>query len=348
MIDGFTEKKPICIIAQEAGGIPVALMEGFKHLGVKADLFIYNKQLLVGTTLINRLCHRIADPGYQKDIECLFNKAISDLKDKLRADEYSAMVIMKGQHLTQENRFFLSKLQIPLIVWTYDSLSRAMAQLDVMSIADHIYCLDGGDAREYKGRSTWLPLGYNDEYFNKSDCTKDIDVLISGSIAGYYKKRKECIEKLGKSAISKKYNCVFIGTTGFRMKDMFVKTGNINWIEKRVSPKMLGEYQSRAKICINIHQDDGIWPVNLSFFSIPGSGSCQLAERKNYLCNFMEPEIEYEEFSDYDYLKKIELLMLDEERRVRITERGYLRSKTEHTMQARAREILKKIIMLGK
>ena len=337
------DHRKIHILAQEAGGIPEALRKGFEDCGVPATLCVYDERVFRRRSIPDRLAHRLKDPGYQDDIRRYFNEAVLDLRRTVEAGECRAVVIMKGNYLEQPGRYVLARMKIPLIQWTYDSLSRSPMQLDVMSLADHVYCLDGADTREYCGRDGWLPLGYNDHLFKKGAGDKDIDVLVSGSIGVLYRRRRELILKLGRSGIAREYNCVFIGTTGFRLKDCFINPGNLTWAAKRVPPKILGEYQARAKICVNIHQDDGTWPVNLSFFSIPGSASCQLLENRPYFRNFMSPGKDYEEFDEESYLEKIRFLLEDDERRERITENGYLLSAGGHTMKARAGLILKKI-----
>ena len=339
----ISKKMPVLIMALRTGAISEVLLKGFLNCGANAKLINYDEQVFKNTSIYHSIKRRIYDRGCEKQIEACFNNILSALKGEISGGEYRAIVIMKGHYLSRENRSYLSKIDIPLIVWTYDSISRAPMQVDVTTIADHIFCLDGGDARKFGKKASWLPLGYNDQLFRPSDDNKDIDVMISGAIGRLYNRRREFLVKLGQSYIAKNHKCIFIGTTGHKWNDSLIRLGSIEWIAKRVDAQLLGSYQARSKVCVNIHQDDGKWPVNLSFFSIPGSVSCQLAENKEYLKNFMEPGIDYEEFLDNEYLSKLEMLLKDDERRNKMAEQGYLKSKKYHTMSSRAREILRKI-----
>lgn len=337
-------KRPILILAQRAGRISEALRDGLIECGEDVELEVYDEKVFsTRKTLVDRLMHRILDPGYQNDLEFSFNDAILRRSGKLKQGFYRAVILMKGNYLHYECRNILTKIKAPIIVWAYDSVCRAPMQVDAMSIADHIYCLEDGDVRDYLGRSSWLPLGYNSMIFDRKEKPKDIDVFMSGAIGPLYKRRRDFLTRLGCSRIAKSRKCVFVGTTGFKLKDLLVNVGNISWAATHLPAEELADYQARAKICVNIHQDDGLRPVNLSFFSIPGSGSCQLAEKKAHLKLCLNPGKEYEEFADDEYLEKIEMLLQDDKLRMYITDQGYKRVRENYTMACRAEQIMRKI-----
>jgi hypothetical protein len=330
----------ILILAQEAGGIPNALERGFQKCGESAELYVYNENLCA-KGIFDRITHRLCDPGYQKDIMTLFNNTLHGLKNKILSDAYQAIIIMRGNYLDKDNENLLSAAKIPVIQWTYDSLCRAPMQRDVMKLADYVFYVDKEDTKETeKGKSEWLPLGYDDQVYIPSE-KKDIDVFMSGSIGPLYTKRKKFLEILGCSQTADNYNCAFIGSTGFRLSDSFVRAGKVEWIEKMVSPEVLAHYQARAKVCINIHQDDGKFSVNPSFFSIPGSRSCQLAENKQHLAEFLVPSKEFQEFDgDGDFIEKLQMLLENEENREKVSYQGFLKVKNHHTMVSRAKRII--------
>jgi len=346
MIDDFTEKKPICIIAQEAGGIPKGLKEGFEKSGCPVKLIIYNESLIdIKRSMVSRLWHRMSDPGYQRELKGAFNNCfeinMKDLIDGL----YDALIVMRGNYLSKNNRLMIENyIKAPLVTWLYDPIDSCPIQREIAELADYVICAEERDLAHYGEKSLWLPLGYNDNLYKMRDCERDIDVLISGSINHCYRKRRKVLELIGNSKIADKKRCVFIGSTGYSWSDMNVKIGNIFWAAKRVTPEALAEYQSRAKICINIHRDDCDKMINPSFFSIPGSGSCQIAEEKGHFRKFLVPGVEYMEYIDEkDMINVIEELLGDERKRNEISRHGHDKVKKEFTLEAQACK-LKKII----
>ncbi|HNQ77827.1 MAG TPA: glycosyltransferase [Acidobacteriota bacterium] len=235
-----------------------------------------------------------------------------------------------------------SRKELPLISWLYDPMDSCPMQREVASLADHVLCADGKDLALYRGKSSWCPLGYDDDVYGIKDVEKDIDLLISGSIGYFYRKRRAALEILGSSPEAKKLKCVFIGSTGSSFWDMRVRTGAFSWAAKRLQPQELAMYQSRAKICVNVHRDDCDKMVNPSFFSIPGSGSCQLAERRDHFGNFLSPGEDFIDFCGKDeLLEKVFNLLENDELRNHLTRNGYCKVKERHTMKERALRVEK-------
>lgn len=336
--------KPILIIAQEAGGIPFGLKKGFENLGFICLLETYDETIFSNKhSLIERIYHRIADPGYQKEIKLLFNKTVEKYGQEISDGGFSFVLIMRGNEIEEKNLNTLNRRKCNLFTYLYDPLTDSTIQKQCADISDFIFCADKKDCSLYKNNSCWLPLGYDDEVYFPSTEEKDIDIFISGSISNRYFKRREIVEKIGKSSIAKNKKIFFIGSTGFSLTDLKVNVGKINWIAKRVSHFEIANYQRRAKICVNIHRDDSDSIVNPSFFSIPGSGSCQIAEKRDSLKYFMTPEKEYVEFENFEQLIiLLEKLLEDEEKRNLISLNSFQKVKREHTLLCRAKYIIQK------
>ncbi len=350
MNNGQNDNKTILIFAHEAGGIPDGLAKGFCKLHCDCKLVVYNKQIVEKKhSLLDRIIHRLLDPGYENDVRMSFNKSIDYYKPFVVTGNSSAIIIMKGNRLNLKNRdVLLGRNNLPLITYLYDPLHECSMQKDCAEISDFIICVDNLDTLTFPNKSIWLPLGYDDEVYFPGNKEKDIDIFISGALGKKYTKRKEVIEELGKSSLAKKYKICLVGSTGFSLRDWRVKIGNINWIAKRVTPSILADFQRRAKVCINIHRDDSDFIVNPSFFSIPGSGSCQFAERKESLARFLKPEEEYVSFKSKDELiEKLSYFLTNEEERNNISLNGYNRVKREHTLFERAKIILEIIKSLN-
>jgi len=346
----LTENKPLLILAQEAGGIPLGLSNALKRMRVANNLCIYDKFLYEKHfSLINRIYHRLFDPGYSNDIKNYFNISLHSFSKEIRSNFYSSILIMRGNKLDNENEILLKERSVPLITYLYDPLSQIDLQKYCADLADFVIYVDLKDSHFYPQNSMWLPLGYDDEIYFPSNEEKDIDVFISGSISKRYSKRLSILKSLGKSIFAKKFKMCFIGSTGFSLSDLRVDLGGIEWIAKRVEPVNLAGYQRRAKICINIHRDDSDTIINPSFFSIPGSGSCQIAEKREVLARVLQPDSEYVDFSTNDELfEKLNELLLLKEKRDYIFQKGYERVRKEHTLKERAKQILQILNELNK
>jgi len=335
------------VLAHEAGGIPEGLRKGFLNAGSSCDLCVYNREVFKPHTLWSRAYHKFFDPGYQEDIRKLFNKYLKIYAEAIKERRYSSILVMRGNFLDKASKKLLSERTVPLIAWLYDPLSSTPLQEEVSKMADFVYCVWKSDCAVFPGHSEWLPLGYDDEIYKPSGNTKDIDILLSGSINSTYRKRRHVLEFLGRSGLSRKFRCVFVGSTGSSLKDFSVSIGNFDWLAKRVPPMELANLQSRARVCVNVHRDDSVDAINPSFFSIPGSGSCQLAEKKEHFREFLMPGEDYEEFDGEDELiGKLEILLNDEKKRVDIAMSGYEKARRNHSLKVRALKLLSKMAEL--
>lgn len=336
--------KPILILAQEAGGIPFGLKRAFCKLKREVILELYDEEVFFRKiNLVKRVYHRLFDRGYQKKIKDLFNKRFTIYSEQIKNGDFSLILVMRGNKLSKNNLEVLRKRKTLLFSYLYDPLKESPIQKECADLADYVLCVDREDLRTYEGKSFWLPLGYDDEIFYPGQKEKDIDVFFFGSIGNRYSKRRDFLKDLGKSKISKHFNCVFIGTTGFRERDFFIRHGNVKWLAKRVPPTLLAEYLRRSKICVNIHRDDSLSIVNPSFFMIAGSRCCQLAEKRDSLRFFMEPNRDYLEFQNYEEaLDLIEIVLKNRGLMEEISNNGFLKAKN-HTLTKRAEFIIKKM-----
>jgi len=343
-------KRNVLIIGPDTGGIPQSVTKAFRNLGWDADLFAYSPPHMSFFKLaINRL---VVDPNSNKAAINSFNESLrKGAIPLLKQKKFDFFLIVKGNYLDDDNKEIISNTKIPIILWTLDSLSRAPYQKNIADMAARTFYVDGGDIPGNDGgKSSWLPLGYDRDLYHPGLCFgKNMDVLLIGTVGGYYKRRLEILNKIAKSDLSKKWRCGFIGSTGTLTGTMSLyfhykirQTGTVQWISRRVSADELAKAISGSKICINIHQDDGITPVNPMFFAIPGTGTCMLAENKKHLHQWLKVGEEYVEFEDDDLLITIERLLNADKEREGIAYRGYEAS-LKHTFESRVTTILQRM-----
>ncbi|MBL0225451.1 MAG: glycosyltransferase [Geobacteraceae bacterium] len=263
----------------------------------------------------------------------------------IAANKPSLLLILKGSLVDKDNIQHLKNSSIPIVTWTYDSLERWPDQKSALELADYSFYVDGGDLPPGDKRAHWLPLGYDESIFSNQNISAiDCDILFVGSIKNLmYDRRRFFLRELVASRFAIEQKVTFIGTTGSRLNDWafrFSSRSNILW-KNRVPIAELAGHVSRAKICINIHQDDGLQSINPMFFAIGGAGSCQLAEKSTYFAQWLKLGSDYEEFEDSNFLESIEKLLKDDEYRLHIAKTGQITVSTHHTMTRRVENIIK-------
>jgi len=338
--------KKVVIVSPDTAYIPQSIAEGFRQKGWAATLHLFappGRQHLYQMAI-----DRFLDPHCDKIMRRAFNELLKlNVVSSLGANNPDLLLIIKGDRIDDDNREALIKSRVPIITWTLDSLSRAPYQKLLGEISRHIFYIDGGDVPLEATNASWLPLGYDDSIYRPDrELRKDIDVLLIGKLGHRYRHREFILDKLNGSQLARQTNCGFIGSTG-------TLTGNLNlyfkhclgrrtgvvWISKRIPAEQLAHQIARAKICINVHQDDGIMPVNPMFFAIPASGTCQMAERKSYLHRWLTPGKDYAEFDDGNFLDVLADLLADEKKQDAQRSNGY-NSTIENTFACRVNALL--------
>jgi hypothetical protein len=263
------------------------------------------------------------------------------LPDAKYGEANLARLYSRAPDYVEVNRRALREMEAVKVLWTYDSVGRYPGQDDVSEVMDQVFYMDGGDVRE--SRDHWLPLGFDDQLYRPSGEDPWYDVLFVGKLGRSYGLRRRYIGELGKCRGLRRYRVAAIGTTGQRLGDFIFRLGNpINWVAGRLPPAEYARHIAHTKICINVHQDDGAKPVNPTFFAIPGTGVCQVAENREYLAKWLEPGREYIAFNPADLCECVMELLENDTRRASVAESGYLRAVADHTFKSRVRYILER------
>lgn len=279
-----------------------------------------------------------------KQITSSFNKElIKQLTHKIQVEKPDFILFVKGNKLNKTTEKLIAEIKVPIILWTLDSVSRFPTQMSLGNFAKHIFVQDGVDVLNEK--FTWLPLGFDPRPYVPIDFNnKSLDVLMIGNIdLPNYKSRNDFVHKYLESELVKKYRCGFSGPIA-KYPDLSMKMGAIpNFVfTNRLSAKKYAEVISSAKICINIHQDDGDMPVNPSFFAISGAKVCQVAQDRAYLHQWLRPGVDYIETKTDSFLETVQSLLENIELMKTISENGYIESQNRHTFEARVKQIIDK------
>lgn len=322
--------KQVFIVGPETGNIPQSVAAAFKQKGWEARLFTFAPlrrqhlyQIAIG------LLH---DPHCRKAMVRAFNDLLREqVLPHLCSRKIDFLLILKGDCLDADNRDSLIRCNVPIITWTLDSLSRAPYQKLLGEISRHIFYIDGGDVPTNDKSASWLPLGFDDTIYRPHrEISKDLDILLIGKLGYRYRRREQFLRQLHNSSLVHRINCGLIGSTGVVSGNLFLylnhslrKKPGVVWLSRRIPAEQLACQIARAKVCINVHQDDGSMPINPMFFAIPATSTCQVAEQKPYLHQWLEPGKDYVEFKDEEFLDVLALLLSDEKKLATLSQNGY-------------------------
>lgn len=294
----------------------------------------YHRFGFMGGVSLNRIeaISRIFDQSVRSELIPLAKKIKPDL-----------IVMVIPFSLPESTQAELLKLDIPMVAWATDSIERYPGQMSVLPIVKKMFVMDGGNLNNEK--VTWMPLGFDEGVFQPSNDTPVFDLLFVGNISGkHYTQRRDYLRRLRRSSICKTHKIGYVGASGSWVENrIFRMPGNLTWVAKNLPISNLANIISRSRICINIHQEDGMQPVNPMFFAIPACGTCQIAENRGYLARWLRPEIEYCAVDWANFSETIENLLNNPVRRKQIADAGYQASR-DHTFTKRVEQILKETL----
>jgi len=201
---------------------------------------------------------------------------------------------------------------------------------------------DAGDLNKYPSKSSvHLPLGYDEDIFFPVEVEKDIDICLVGNFYPIlYQNRLDLIRKLGSDPRFTKLKISVIGSAGNMELNESLKKElpSVDFLGKMVY-KDINIVLNRSKVVVNLHQNDGIEPVNPWLFMIAGTRTCQVTDNRVYLKKYFNDGTEIIMSSVTEIPEILLEVLRDELKRSQIAERSYIRAKTDHSSGSRARTI---------
>jgi Glycosyl transferases group 1 len=335
----------VVILAPNFASIANGIEHAFQQLGWETTLFIFGR--IRRSILPRRIIERAFDPHYQRAITRSFNQTLrAEVIPGLERNPPDLLLVLKGFPLEPDNQEYFQKARFPLALWTFDSVSRYPTQISLAPLASHTFYIDRGDVVDADARSTWLPLGYDERLYYPARDSQGIDILFVGSLGEHYARRRAYLRILSRSFLARKRRVALIGTRGTRLRDYALQLGSsVEWLAQGLPEPEFARCISSAKICINIMQDDGIEPINPTFFAIPGAGACQVAERRPHLSCWLRPREDYVEVEPDNFLETLQELLEDDHRRLSVAKRGAESVLSQHTYVHRVKTILSRLGM---
>ncbi len=269
-----------------------------------------------------------------------YNRKLKQALKQVRSSD--VLLMIKGNHLYDSTKKLLSKADCRKLAMTLDSLDRAIVQKDICDFADALILQDAGDIKKYPSKkSVHLPLGYDEDVFFPMEIEKDIDVCLVGNFyPGLYKNRLELIKTLGSDQRFAGKKIVVIGSSGSASMNESLKNEfpNIDFLGK-LNFREISNVLNRSKVAVNLHQNDGIEPVNPWLFMIAGTKTCQVTDHRTYLEQYFKNGTEILMAAVSEVPSLVLDLLSDAARRDQIAENGYMRAVADHSSGSRARMI---------
>jgi hypothetical protein len=262
------------------------IVKGIEVLGHEVVPFYY------GYNWQNKALHYLykSVQSREKMIIQSFNNKLVDVDDSHLKHFFDVIIIVKGHEISNKTKAILQRKDIRKIQWTIDSVERCPGQSTLFPYMDKVFFQDGNDVQLHT-LGEWLPLGFDQSLFRHNE-NKSIDILLMGNVKlPFYSKRRDCFARLAFLAKAGK-KVTFAGSNPDKELLTIFKSNGVE-ISGRHNLKKYAELISKARICVNIHQDDGGKAINPMFFAIPATGGLELSDNTDYLTNWLTPNIHY-------------------------------------------------------
>lgn len=226
-----------------------------------------------------------------------FNKALKRSFNIDKTKNEGVLLVIAGIKLNRKNVNVLKTSNLFKILWYTDSSLRGGGIKKQEGLFDEVWYHDGGDFENSNHISKkWIPYGFNSSiYYCGENQVKDIDVLFTGYLKlPQYQTRLEYLELLMNSDLMHKYKIVAAVTTQDPSLIKRIENSGITYTG-RLAEDDYASYIKRAKVVVNILQDDGVKPINPLFFAIPYAGGIQIINKRSYLNDWLQSGVHFYE-----------------------------------------------------
>jgi spore maturation protein CgeB len=272
---------------------------------------------------------------------------------RLRDTHYDLLVILKGDWLTPEiMRAIRAATHAPIIVWAYDSTRRYPSIAEICRYADHTFIFEPEDAAHLMGTGcrsvSYLPVGFDDSAYHPatSESKQDIDIFFCGKTTPG-SRRYNYLARLCREARTRGWNVLLalpawsriFGLLDWMRYHSDGMTAYIRNVELR--PDELCSFYHRAKICLNIHDEQSVRGYNPRTLDILAAGSLQLVDAKGQILqDFVPREVLATFDTEDDMIKRIQHYLDHSEERLDIAARARAMEKSHLSMRACVKQII--------
>jgi hypothetical protein len=333
--------KKVCLLVSPPISDGSSLARGFERCGWEARLLTFEVRPPYPRKAgaVPWKSRRRAGGELGGDLDSVLLEGALPLAESAGAD---LIFVLRPDGVREETLSMLSRFRGVIASWAIDTFERFPEQNALSQVTRADFVLDGGDALEAK--QVWLPMGVEEGFLSTAEVKKDLDVLFIGNLElPYYATRRSRLEDLIHSDLHKRYRLGAVVRGGGWLPDHLLKWRAPFPISR---PLEMGGYCGAiagAEICINVCQDDGKANVNSAFLLVPGCRTCALVDKRDYLTQWLVPEVHFSWFEDGAMIEKLEALLGDRPRTRSMAEEGWREVTGKHTYAHRARTILDRL-----
>ena len=196
--------------------------------------------------------------------------------------------ILNGEILLGETLDYFRR-SARVAVWCFDSVKHIPAVKDHIDHADRFYCYDKGDIEYYAAQgkqALFLPQAADTSVYHPLEgVEKDIDILFVGDLY-HSPRRQHYIHEVVKAFPDKKIKVVGIYKPWYKnpVKALLRERRDV-YTNHNVAPGAVNELYNRAKVVLNIHNEQQTDGANPKVFEICASGAYQVCDANPYLHN---------------------------------------------------------------
>lgn len=196
--------------------------------------------------------------------------------------------IMNGEMLLPETLdYFRGRARVAL--WCFDSVMHIPVIEGHIDHVDRFYCYDRGDVEHYAAQgkeALFLPQAADTSvYFPTGDAIKDIDILFVGDLY-HSPRRQRYIRGVIGAFPDKRIKVAGIYKPWYKnpVKTLLRERRDI-YTNRNVSPEEVNKLYNRARVVLNIHNEQQTDGANPKVFEICASGAYQICDANPYIRN---------------------------------------------------------------
>jgi len=194
--------------------------------------------------------------------------------------------IMNGEILLPQTLdYFRRKARVAL--WCFDSVMHIPVIENHIDHVDRFYCYDRGDIEYYASQgktALFLPQAADTSVYHPlDDVQKDIDILFVGDIY-HSPRRQRYISGIIEAFPDKKIKAVGIYKPWYKnpLKTLLRERRDI-YTNRNVAPEAVNRLYNRARVVLNIHNEQQTDGANPKVFEICASGAYQICDANPYI-----------------------------------------------------------------
>lgn len=206
-----------------------------------------------------------------------------DIFDKYRPD---VVFVLNGEILLGDTLDYFRK-SAKVAIWCFDSVMHVPDIKNHIDHADRFYCYDKGDIGYYASqgkRALFLPQAADTSVYHPLEgIKKDIDILFVGDLY-HSPRRRQYIAEVIKAFPDRRIKVAGIYKPWYKnpLKALFRERRDI-FTNRNVPPVQVNELYNRARVVLNIHNEQQTDGANPKVFEICASGAYQICDGNPYI-----------------------------------------------------------------